>query len=115
MKRQTPLTPQIEDGELVIRIGVETLASATEVHPHLYWRDPRSDGGPKFKGYIDADRLAADVCERMNETQSDGGSMLTDFFDDVVKRLILAGRLNHEQPNTNQGENHESSKMERTS
>lgn len=95
MKRQTPLTPQIEDGELVIRIGVETLASATENHPYLYWRNPRSDGGPKFKGYIDADRLAADVCETMNETTPNGSSMLCDFLDSVVEKIIKAGKLNH--------------------
>lgn len=64
----------IEDGELVIRIGIETLAFAAE-HMNL------SDGSGRSIRVCDVPEFAKDVRAELMREEEDGSSPLTNVLD----------------------------------
>ena len=95
----SPLAVAVEDGRLVVSIGIQTLAHAT-----LYadwanrWRDIEDDeiaGGDYRRDFVivDALELAKDVTRAMLHEREDGSTPLSDFLDKMTQAAIEDGSL----------------------
>ncbi len=86
-----PLTVTVENGQLVIAIGVRTLAHAVS---YSDWANPWSD---EHHDYIrtfaitDADAFAKDARRAMLNEREDGSSPLTDFLDKAAEAALEDG------------------------
>lgn len=80
--KDRPLQATIIDDELVVRIGVETLAFAAE-HVELPIRGFGETVYPHWK-VADAAELARDVCRKLSHEAEDGSSPLTQLFDEAI-------------------------------
>jgi hypothetical protein len=78
VKDQT-LKATVEGDELVIRIGIGTLAFAAE-HCCLCEDD-----------VVDPAQLARDVCRELNRAEEDGSSPITALFDDAISAAFEDG------------------------
>jgi hypothetical protein len=88
-----PLQVSIEDCELVIRIGLNTLKHSAEHCPRLYNEDEhRGSMGPYVK-VVDELVLAADVWRELLREKEDGSSPLSDLFDDAIVAALEDGSL----------------------
>lgn len=87
-KKDTPLGVKIEDGQLVIRIGIDTLAFAyTEV-----FHQDKDELEQKIQ-VIFPDKLefAKDVMWEMTREDEIGNSPLTKFLDDMMAEAVNQG------------------------
>ena len=73
MSADQPLRASVEGKELVIRIGINTLAFAAE---HC----SRIDNCK----VVDAKELATDVCRAITREREDGSSRATDLLDEAI-------------------------------
>ncbi len=90
-----PLSVEVIENQLVMRIGLDTLAHAAEHCPKFY--DYKRHAGPLECGpYAKVDNkpeLAHDVCRAMQKEREDGSSTLTDFLDAVIVEAAEQGSL----------------------
>lgn len=84
---QLPLECKAQDGEIVIRIGEQVLAFATEQNPEL-WNVEKDK--PKFK-ITDAKIFSRAVMSAMNQEDEDGSTLLTRMLDQAVLEAIEYG------------------------
>jgi len=88
-----PLKATIENGRLVIAIGVQTLAHASAASD---WANPFDE---TVYDYIrtfaieDAPQFATDVVGAMLAEKEDGSTPLSDFFDKMAQAAIEDGSL----------------------
>jgi hypothetical protein len=96
--RQSPLTCRIEGGELVIRIGVDTLAFCFEES------DPNNlydhDLGDFTRSYVvvDADEFVKDVIAELENEAEDGSTPLTGLIDNACFAAVEQGSLGVDEP-----------------
>lgn len=83
----------IEDGQLVIKIGIDTLAFAFENREeNLPWDDEKLNYIQKYR-VVDKDQFAKDVRDSMMDEREDGSTPLTDFLDKLYSKAIDDGNL----------------------
>ena len=88
--KDTPLELGIERNQIVIRIGISTLAfSAHEKENNEYYED---DNRPKWR-VINEKQFAQDVIYAMEIEKEDGSTPLTDFLDDMIEDALDEGSL----------------------
>lgn len=83
-QRDYPLAAFIEDGLLVISIGVNTLAHAFHQHPDnnpYNWETGESE---RTYTVSDPDQFAKDVLLEMQREHKDGGTQLNWFLDSMM-------------------------------
>lgn len=90
-RKDQPLSASIEGDELVVRIGIETLAFAIAHSPHFYdYEKHGTNCGPFFK--IDDSRLfACEIVRAMLHEDEDGSTPLSDLLDMAAERAIEDG------------------------
>jgi hypothetical protein len=94
---RTPLSVEVEDGHLVIRIGIETLAWAAE-HSHDF--NPFDDNENDFVQLwrvCDALEFAKDVRRALTDEAEDGSSPLTRLLDKMFMEAVGDGSLGIEE------------------
>ena len=91
------LEVHIIDGQLVVRIGVETLAWASD-HSDFStpYDDKVGDFVPKWK-VIDQLEFAKDVARELRREEEDGSSLLTNVLDKAIEAAIEQGSLGIEE------------------
>lgn len=82
--QDAPLTVKIESRQLVIRIGVATLAFANEYSPDEMLSRYRITNPLQF---------AKDVAAAMRAEEEDGSTPLTDFLDKMMEEAIEDGSI----------------------
>ena len=88
--KDTPLTLGIENNQVVIRIGISTLAfSAHERENNEYCEE---DNRPKWR-IVDERQFAKDVLYAMQIEKEDGSTPLTDFLDDMIEDALDEGSI----------------------
>lgn len=85
--KQHPLCVKIEDGKLVISIGIETLCFATENCERFY--DPEKDRYA-FK-VTDAAKFASDVALSLQHEEEDGSTPVSRLLDAACEDAIEGG------------------------
>jgi hypothetical protein len=89
----TPLGVKVEDGRLIIEIGVNTLAHAVSYADWANrWDDDRHDYIRTF-AITDALEFARDVRRMMLDEREDGSSPLSDFLDKVSEAAVDDGSM----------------------
>jgi hypothetical protein len=82
----SPLSVKVEDDELVIRIGVDTLAWAGERCPDL--EDERYE--PMFR-IVNATEFANDVLHELKKEEEDGTTLVHLMLDKAIVSAIEQG------------------------
>lgn len=84
---------EVEDGRLVISIGIQTLAHAVAYAPWANKFD--KDRGDYHRDFAIADELefAKDVARAITADREDGSSLLTDLLDSAAEAAINDGSL----------------------
>jgi hypothetical protein len=91
MSTKNPLTAKVENGELVIRIGVDTLAYAAAIGNRFHYFDPSKNEYMRSVAITDAAQFAKDVGHAMTNESEDGSSALTNFLDQMAEDAIGDG------------------------
>ena len=93
----TSLDVEIIDGRLLISIGIETLAWASD-HSDLSmpYNTEANDFVPKWK-VIDPLGFATDVARELRREAEDGSSLLTRVLDKALEEAIEQGSLSVEE------------------
>lgn len=86
MAKNRALKVGIEDGEVVIRIGVGTLRVAAEQSEDFHGAE-----GSRYVRVFDPDRFAAGIVEELNEEAEDGTTHVHEMFDKAFLRAIDNG------------------------
>jgi len=92
--KDRPLQAIIVDDELVIRIGIETLAFAAE-HIELPVRGFDDNVHPHWK-VVDSNELARDVCRKLSHEDEAGSSPLTRILDESILEAYEDGSAGFE-------------------
>lgn len=97
MDRNTPLTCSIEDGVLTMRIGVEVLAHAVKLNPHLAEND---DGAQEMvePEIPDADKFAAEILPQLRMESKDGITVIHEALDKAAFNAIEYGAESVKMP-----------------
>lgn len=91
--RNRPLTIAIEDGELVIRLGVETLAVVANYCPLMR---QQFEGGDPPK-ILDVDLLANDVARELQREEEDGTTPVHGVIDAAILEAYEQGSAAFEE------------------
>lgn len=91
--RNAPLDCKIEDGEVIIRIGVDTLSFAAQSREPFTQYDDTVGDWRKFWIVSDADQFALDVRQEMIREEEDGSSPLTNLLDKMFENALDQGSL----------------------
>lgn len=97
-----PLTVKVENGALVIQIGVRTLCHAIA---YSDWANPYDEATGEYVrsfAIVDALQFAADVKSAMLAEREDGSSPLTDFLDKMCQAAIDDGSMGLHEDYCNQ-------------
>lgn len=96
-KEETPLSCKIDDGELVIRIGINVLTFASN-HRDPFLVDDEITGFPRQAWIVtDVLEFAKDVCRELNREEEDGSSPLTNLLDLAFTNALDQGSLGVEE------------------
>ena len=87
------LKATIENGRLVITIGVQTLAHATAFADWSNPFDEAADDYIRTFAIEDAPQFAKDVVSAMLDEREDGSTPLSDFLDKMAQAAIEDGSL----------------------
>ena len=90
-----PLKCSVEDGEIVIRIGIETMKEAAQYEGRdPFWVD-EDNAGHYFQRYkvVDPLEFAKDIVRQLQDEAEDGSSMLTNLLDKACDKAIDDGSL----------------------
>lgn len=88
--RDAPLRVEVENGQLIISIGVETLK---------YCHNHNEEQCENLEGYgtgfliTDAEGFASDVEKRLKKEGEDGSTLLTDLLDKATKEAADDGSI----------------------
>lgn len=88
--RDEELLVRIKGGQLVISIGVETLAHATWWHPTLQAYDPKADRYRHTK-VTSPDAFAIDVVAVLQAEAEDGSTVVQDMLDSAIAKAVDDG------------------------
>ena len=80
--KDLPLKVKIEGKQLVMRIGIDTLAFWIEHCPRFY--DDETNPDPPFCKVTDKMEAAKDVLRALCSEREDGSGPLSDFLDDAI-------------------------------
>jgi len=86
-----PLDVKVENGELVIHIGIHTLAHAVSYADWAAPFDTGCDDNIRTFAITDPEQLARDVLLEMQSEAEDGSSPLSDFLDAMTKAALDGG------------------------
>ena len=89
VKREQPLHANVEGEQLVIRIGIGTLAFCAE-HCNEFYDDVHASYPPYFT-ILNHEQWSQDVLRAMFAEREDGSSLATDFFDAAFMRAYDDG------------------------
>ena len=89
MSRKRPFTVRIERGELVFRIGVDTLKIAADTCPLFY----NSEKDRSDVIVTDPDVFAKDVITELEHEEEDGSTPLSDVLDKAMSDAVEGGSL----------------------
>lgn len=93
----TPLSCKIEDGELVIRIGIGVLAFATEgLDPFTVYDPNKRDWRVEWR-VTDSLQFAKDIRHELIDESEDGSSLLTELLDKACTQALDQGSLGIEE------------------
>lgn len=87
----SPLRVSLERGELVVRIGIRTLAHAVT---YSEWANPYNEDANNYLrsfAIVDIQQFAKDVRHEMLSEREDGSTPLSDFLDKVTKEAVEQG------------------------
>jgi hypothetical protein len=79
--RTLPLEVEIKNYELVIHIGLESLAYAADQSDLFNPYDPEKNNFVRQFQVSDAEEWAKDINRELTREEEDGSSMLTNLFD----------------------------------
>lgn len=89
-----PLKCSVENDELVIRIGLNTLKCASENCPGFF--DYHSHKNPPYIQVVDIKELALGVCEALNHEEEDGTTPIHILLDEAIIHSYHQGSLGFE-------------------
>ena len=92
---ESPLQTKIENGQLVISIGINTLAYCAEFEgrePFWKYDDDKNDFVQVYK-IIDSKGWAEDLVRELNREEEDGSTPLTDLLDKMSENALDDGSL----------------------
>lgn len=90
MNRNDPLKCCIEDGVLIMQIGVAALARAIQLNPDLTECDERT-GQWNEPEITDADKFAAEVLAALKNEDEDGTTLIHTAIDTAAMNAIENG------------------------
>lgn len=90
MNRHDPLKCCIEDGVLIIQIGVEALALVTKLNPELTEYDEKT-GEWNEPEITDPDKFAAEVLIALKDESEDGTTLVHTAIDTAAMNAIENG------------------------
>lgn len=99
-----PLETKIENGALVIRIGIQTLAHAVS---YSDWANPFDEDAHDYIrtfAIVDAHEFASDVRHEMLREREDGSTPLSDFLDQMSEEAVNQGSLGTDDARVKHGE-----------
>lgn len=88
-----PLAVKVEQGRLVIEIGIHTLAHAAAFSDWANPFDEKRDDYIRNFAITDPEQFAQDVMHAMLAEREDGSSPLSDFLDEMMQAAISDGSL----------------------
>jgi hypothetical protein len=88
-----PLSCKVEGDELVIRIGIDTLAFASENNDDWHEWDSRTHQFIPLWKVVANKGWAEDVAHEMLREEEDGSSPLTNFLDKMSGKALDQGSL----------------------
>ena len=80
----TPLRVDIEGEQLVIRIGLDTLAFAAEHCPEFYDYEKHQGSTGPYRSVGDKLELAKDIVRALMHEEEDGSGPLSDLLDEMI-------------------------------
>lgn len=89
--KETRLSVSIEDEELVIRIGVATLAHAGSHCPLFY--HPETNPSPPYIKITNPERFAVEVANELFSEEEDGSSLISTTIDQAIEIAYESGSL----------------------
>jgi hypothetical protein len=95
--KDAPLSCEIENGELVIRIGIDVLSLATEDREPFTIYDEKIGGFRKAWIVTDPLEFARDVRIAITDEEEDGSSPLTNLLDLACANALDQGSLGVEE------------------
>lgn len=94
--KDTPLKASVEDGELVIRIGVDQLAHGTAAADAFHEYDDAKDKYLRSFAITDSTIFAKDIARALEAEKEDGSSPISDLLDSMAQAAIDDGTLSVE-------------------
>lgn len=88
-----PLVCRVEGEQLVIRIGIDTLAFATEHCTTFYVEEQHANSGPPYCKVIDKGELATDIIRELLREREDGATPLSMLLDECIEAARDDGSL----------------------
>src|SRR5690606_36345212 len=82
--KNRPLEVNIEDDELVIRIGIDTLAFSAEHCPSFFEYDKHASTGPPYCKIVDNMELAKDIRRELQREEENGTTPLHILLDECL-------------------------------
>lgn len=92
-----PLTCKIDHGRLVISIGIDVLALATECREPFSVYDPNKGDWRTAWKVTDALEFAKDVHHELMDEAEDGSSLVTEILDKAMEQALDQGSLGVEE------------------
>lgn len=89
--RNSPLRTSVEGGELVIRVGVDTLAFSAENSLNNWKFDDAENTYKKLYEVTDHDQFALDVAREVESEYEIGQSLLTRMLDTAAEECFNNG------------------------
>jgi len=93
--KDRPLECVVEDDQLIIRIGIDTLAFSAEHCPLFY--DDRYRKYPPYVKVTNKEELANDVVGRLLHEQDDGTTSLHELLDNAIMDAYDNGSLGFDE------------------
>jgi len=87
--KKRPLTVRLERDELVIRIGIDTLAFTTDECP-IFYNGDRDASDVKV---VNQKEWARDVIDSLMHEEEDGSTPVTELLDKVMSDAVDAGSI----------------------
>jgi hypothetical protein len=99
----TPLLVDVKRGQLVIRIGVNTLAGAFVFSSNNNPYDEKKGDYVQVLKVIDAKEFAVDITGAMESQEEDGSSPLSDFLDEMFEAAVNNGSMGVDEVKNDEG------------
>lgn len=96
-KRNAPLSACIEGNQLVVRIGIDTLAFSAEHCPRFYDADKPLDADGPYVRVTNKRELAKDIVRELLREEEDGTNPLHVLLDDAIEAAREDGSLGFEE------------------